>query len=149
MRTTVRIDEMVYREAKAEAARLGMTLTRFVEEALRQRIAEFRQRDAARQREIEERNRLMDPLLGLALTETSRQARTLRNPVPVLPRMENHLPHRPTSLTAHSIFARGKLRPTKGSERWAPGVRRRLDGMVAQTVSPGLIILRHPAEFGV
>jgi hypothetical protein len=63
MRTAVRIDERVHREAKAEAARLGMTMTRFVEEALRQRIAGIRQRDAVRQKEIEERNRLMGSLL--------------------------------------------------------------------------------------
>lgn len=63
MQTTLRIDDTTYREAKAEAARLGLTLTRFIEEALRQRIASSRPGDAARQREIDERNRLMDALL--------------------------------------------------------------------------------------
>lgn len=34
----MRIDDLIYREAKAEAARRGITLTRFIEEALRQRL---------------------------------------------------------------------------------------------------------------
>ncbi len=63
MQTTLRIDDTTYREAKAEAARLGLTLTRFIEEALRQRIATARKGVAARQLEIEERNRLMESLL--------------------------------------------------------------------------------------
>ena len=63
MQTTLRIDDTTYREAKAEAARLGLTLTRFIEEALRERIASGRAGDAVRQREIVERNRLMDALL--------------------------------------------------------------------------------------
>jgi hypothetical protein len=63
MQTTLRIDDTTYRQAKAEAARLGMTLTRFIEEALRQRIAAGRPGDAARQRQIEERDRLMESLL--------------------------------------------------------------------------------------
>lgn len=63
VQTTLRIDDATYREAKAEAARLGVTLTRFIEEALRQRIASSRPGAAARQREIEERNRLMESLL--------------------------------------------------------------------------------------
>lgn len=63
MQTTLRIDDATYREAKAEAARLGLTLTRFIEEALRQRIASSRKGDAAQQSEIEERDRLMESLL--------------------------------------------------------------------------------------
>jgi antitoxin component of RelBE/YafQ-DinJ toxin-antitoxin module len=63
MQTTLRIDDTTYREAKAEAARLGLTLTRFIEEALRQRIASSRPGAAARQRQIEERDRLMESLL--------------------------------------------------------------------------------------
>ena len=38
MTTTLRIDEEVYREAKAAAAREGITLTRFIEEGLRLRL---------------------------------------------------------------------------------------------------------------
>ena len=38
MQTTLRIDDRLYREAKAEAARQGITLTRFIEEALRLRL---------------------------------------------------------------------------------------------------------------
>jgi hypothetical protein len=34
MQTTLRIDDEIYREAKAEAAREGITLTKFIEEAL-------------------------------------------------------------------------------------------------------------------
>jgi hypothetical protein len=63
VQTTLRIDDATYREAKAEAARLGITLTRFIEEALRQRIARGRGGDAARQAEIRERDRLMESLL--------------------------------------------------------------------------------------
>lgn len=36
--TTLRIDDELYRQAKAEAAREGITLTRFIEEALRLRL---------------------------------------------------------------------------------------------------------------
>ncbi len=63
MQTTLRIDDATYREAKAEAARLGLTLTRFIEEALRQRIASSRPGAAAPQRAIDERNRIMEALL--------------------------------------------------------------------------------------
>ncbi|MFZ4774450.1 MAG: hypothetical protein ACOYM3_03760 [Terrimicrobiaceae bacterium] len=38
MQTTLRIPDALYREAKAEAAREGTTLTRFLEEGLRLRI---------------------------------------------------------------------------------------------------------------
>ncbi len=63
MQTTLRIDETTYREAKEAAARLGLTLTRFIEEALRERIANSRPGEAARRRQIEERDRLMESLL--------------------------------------------------------------------------------------
>jgi hypothetical protein len=63
MQTTLRIDDATYREAKAEAARLGMTLTRFIEESLRQRIVGGRVGAADRRKEIEERDRLMESLL--------------------------------------------------------------------------------------
>lgn len=38
MQTTLRIDDRLYREAKAEAARAGVSLTRFLEEGLRLRL---------------------------------------------------------------------------------------------------------------
>ncbi|MBO0722117.1 MAG: toxin-antitoxin system HicB family antitoxin [Blastocatellia bacterium] len=38
MQTTLRIEDEIYRKAKAEAAREGITLTRFIEEALRLRL---------------------------------------------------------------------------------------------------------------
>jgi hypothetical protein len=38
MQTTLRIDDQLYRAAKAEAAREGVTLTRFLEEGLRLRL---------------------------------------------------------------------------------------------------------------
>lgn len=38
MQTTLRIDDHLYREAKAEAAREGISLTRFLEEALRLKL---------------------------------------------------------------------------------------------------------------
>lgn len=38
MQTTLRVDDRLYREAKAEAAREGVSLTRFIEEGLRLRL---------------------------------------------------------------------------------------------------------------
>ena len=38
MQTTLRIDDRLYREAKAEAARAGVSLTRFLEDGLRLRL---------------------------------------------------------------------------------------------------------------
>ena len=63
MQTTLRIDDTVFREAKAEAARRGITLTRFIEDALRAHIAPGGTIDPSRQEEVDERNRLMDALL--------------------------------------------------------------------------------------
>ena len=65
MQTTLRIDERIYREAKAAAARAGMTMTRFIEEALAQRLQQSRMRTEPTgvSREIAERNRLMEALL--------------------------------------------------------------------------------------
>lgn len=63
MQTSLRIEDSVYREAKAQAARLGLTLTFFIEQALREHIARSEANDTAQQREIEERNRLMEGLL--------------------------------------------------------------------------------------
>ena len=63
MQTTLRINDTVYREAKAEAARLGITLTGFIEEALREHIARRDSAYSARREETEERNRLMESLL--------------------------------------------------------------------------------------
>jgi hypothetical protein len=48
MQTTLRIDDTIYRQAKAEAAREGITLTRFIEEALRLRLDK---RSAAEERQ--------------------------------------------------------------------------------------------------
>ena len=38
MQTTLRIDDDLYREAKAAAAREGMTITRYIEESLKLRL---------------------------------------------------------------------------------------------------------------
>jgi hypothetical protein len=38
MQTTLRIDPILYRDAKASAAREGITLTRFIESALQNRL---------------------------------------------------------------------------------------------------------------
>ncbi|GAB4108185.1 MAG: hypothetical protein Kow001_04060 [Acidobacteriota bacterium] len=62
MHTTLRIDDAVYRAAKAEAARRGITLTRFIEEALRLRLESLSSEAAARP-DVQERNRLMESLL--------------------------------------------------------------------------------------
>jgi hypothetical protein len=76
--TTLRLDESVYRAAKADAARLGMTLTRYMEEALRARLAAWKQESSRTvellkeetsgeavpdSEEIERRDALMEQLL--------------------------------------------------------------------------------------
>jgi len=63
MQTTLRINDEVYRDAKAEAARRGVTLTRFIEDALRERIGNGTTADQALQAEINERDRMMERLL--------------------------------------------------------------------------------------
>jgi hypothetical protein len=63
MQTTLRINDTVYRQAKAEAARLGITVTRFIEEALTERVAQQASGTKDRRSEVEERNRLMESLL--------------------------------------------------------------------------------------
>lgn len=62
MQTTLRINDEVYRTAKAEAARLGMTVTAYIEDALRRRI-NGGHGSANWQAEIAERHRLMEGLL--------------------------------------------------------------------------------------
>ena len=62
MQTTLRIDDATYRAAKAEAARLGITITRFIEDSLRYRLANVQPADAVTP-EVEERNKLMEALL--------------------------------------------------------------------------------------
>lgn len=61
MQTTLRIDNEVYRAAKAQAASRGETITRFIEQALRERIA--RSAGPAVTAEVRERDRLMEALL--------------------------------------------------------------------------------------
>lgn len=71
MQTTLRIDDAIHREAKAEAARVGMTLTRFIEEALSQKVGKAKEGalsqksplSSTAQAGIMERNRLMEALL--------------------------------------------------------------------------------------
>ena len=48
MQTTLRINDAIFREAKAEAAREGMTLTRFLEDALSFRMRVGRQSESPR-----------------------------------------------------------------------------------------------------
>lgn len=61
MQTTLRVDDEIYRAAKAQAASQGETLTRFIEEALRERIA--RSAASAVSAELRERDRLMEAML--------------------------------------------------------------------------------------
>lgn len=63
MRTTLRFNDNLYREAKAEAARRGLTVTRFIEDALRAQLDRGEEEGEQRQQGIEEWNRLMDALL--------------------------------------------------------------------------------------
>jgi len=63
MQTTLRINDDIYREAKAVAARSGMTLTRFIEEALKERIVRTQNGCSSSVDEVAERNRVMESLL--------------------------------------------------------------------------------------
>ena len=63
MQTTLRINDTIYREAKAEAAREGITLTRFIEQALQDRINQGRHGSTVAAEEVAERNRVMESLL--------------------------------------------------------------------------------------
>lgn len=63
MQTTLRIDDQIFRHAKAEAARLGVTLTKFIEDALRDRIERPTTGSASVDAEVERRERLMEGLL--------------------------------------------------------------------------------------
>lgn len=49
MQTTLRIDDALYREAKAKAAVLGISLTQFLEDALRAKLREKPSRRGRRQ----------------------------------------------------------------------------------------------------
>ncbi|MCP5524630.1 MAG: hypothetical protein H7A46_24135 [Verrucomicrobiales bacterium] len=61
MQSTLRISDEVYRAAKAQAAVEGETLTRFIEQSLRERIARFAAGTASN--EMRERDRLMEAML--------------------------------------------------------------------------------------
>ncbi len=63
MQTTLRINDEVYREAKAQAARRGVTLTKFIEGALLAFINRGADLDPGLWDEIAERDRLMESLL--------------------------------------------------------------------------------------
>ena len=47
MQTTLRIDDHLYLDAKAEAAREGVTLTRFLEEGIRLRLEKRPRQEAS------------------------------------------------------------------------------------------------------
>jgi len=60
MQTTLRIEDQIYREAKADAARRGMTLTRYIEAAL----SDYSKKgDATPDQEASERDQMMEALL--------------------------------------------------------------------------------------
>ena len=69
--TTLRIDDEIFRAAKAEAARVGVTLTSFIETALLDRLHHLGDHQTSRkspgasslEREIRERDELMEALL--------------------------------------------------------------------------------------
>jgi hypothetical protein len=66
MQTTLRLDDKIYREAKAEAARQGRTITQFIEDALRyqcQKSNAASTSSTSLEAEIQERNDLMEALL--------------------------------------------------------------------------------------
>lgn len=61
MQTTLRIDDEIYRAAKAQAAATGTTLTRFIEDALRRQLR--LPAHAGLPGEIRQRDKLMEALL--------------------------------------------------------------------------------------
>ena len=63
MQTTLRINDEIFRTAKAEAARLGVTLTRYIEDSLKERIESGAPHHPSREKEINERDQLMEQLL--------------------------------------------------------------------------------------
>jgi hypothetical protein len=71
MQTTLRLNDQLYRAAKARAAQEGITLTRFIEEALNLRLRAGQQgvpngldaEELRRQEAMTQRNILMDGLL--------------------------------------------------------------------------------------
>jgi hypothetical protein len=63
MQTTLRIRDDVYRLAKADAARLGLTLTRYIEEALEARLERTEANGQPDRSAVVERDRLMESLL--------------------------------------------------------------------------------------
>jgi len=63
MQTTLRLDDAIYRAAKAEAAKRGLTLTKFIETALQSQIEMPLKPIDSFRAEIDERNRLMEELL--------------------------------------------------------------------------------------
>jgi len=63
MQTTLRIDDQIYRDAKAQAARLGITLTQFIEGALQERIKQSVNGGLAQGDAVAERNQIMEQLL--------------------------------------------------------------------------------------
>ncbi len=63
MQTSLRINDSIYREAKAVAARSGLTMTRFIEEALKERIGRSQNGSSASVKEVAERNEVMEALL--------------------------------------------------------------------------------------
>lgn len=62
MQTTLRIDDGIYRRTKAAAAEKGVTITRFIEEALTRQLGNPPSKSSVAA-EIEERNKLMESLL--------------------------------------------------------------------------------------
>jgi len=65
MQTTLRIDDMIYRQAKVAAASEGITLTKFIEEALRARLAQASsQGDSQQPAEVDMRQALEDNTAG-------------------------------------------------------------------------------------
>lgn len=63
MQITLRIDDQTFRHAKAEAARLGVTLTKFIEDAVLDRIERPATSNASVGSGIERRERLLEGLL--------------------------------------------------------------------------------------
>lgn len=63
MQTTLRINDDIYREAKAIAARSGLSLALFIEEVLKERIGRSQNGTEVSVDEVAERNKILESLL--------------------------------------------------------------------------------------
>lgn len=93
MQTTMRINDAIFREAKSEAAREGMTLTRFLEEALTFRVRIGRQGTASATPELPVFDSGKRLPKSFDLTATIRDANVREDATAIRALMTGEIPH--------------------------------------------------------